>query len=120
MAGTSLRQLQQRIASRPIQAGQAHRRRRDAAFLRKCTPLRFGEPALHARDPRGVRYAGFVDPAAGPVGVHRGRRQIANPAQRRTGLQCRQQQAQCRIAFSIGWHAAQHGVGLCDFVEQGR
>lgn len=73
VACTPLRQLQQRIATRSVKAGQAQYRRGNAALLGQRTPLGFREPALHADGFSGVRHAGFVDPAAGTVGIHRGR-----------------------------------------------
>ncbi len=120
VARTPLRQLHQRIATRPVQAGQAEHRRGDAALSGQCTPLCFREQALHTSRFSGVGRAALVDPTAGAVGIHRGRRQIADPAQCRAGLQRGQQQAQCRVALRVGRHAAQHGIGLRDLIEQGR
>lgn len=71
VARTSLCQLQQRIASRSVQSGQAEYRRGDTALLRQRTPLVLGAPALHAGRFSGIGHAGCVDPAAGPIGIDR-------------------------------------------------
>ena len=120
MAGAALGQLQQRIAARTIQRRQPEYRRGDAARIGQPTPLRFCQAPLHTRRFAGIGHAVLVDPATAAVTVHRGRGQIAHPAQGRAGLQGGQQHPQGGVTLRIGRHAAEYGRRLCDGRQQFR